>query len=122
MFLVRMVLIGATVSDKADAKNATITDFAAGDLLEVTGATLFKSAKVTLGDTAVFQDYANAAINALLTTEAGWFQFGGNTYVVADMGAETTAFTNAQDFVIKLTGLVDLTNASFNVTEATIAL
>jgi S-layer protein len=101
---------------------ATITDFSAGDLLEVTGISAFKSAKVTLGDTAVFQDYANAAINTLLTTEAGWFQFGGNTYVVADMGAETTTFTNAQDFVIKLTGLVDLTNASFNNTEDTIAL
>jgi len=101
---------------------ATITDFSAGDLLEVTGISAFKSAKVTLGDTAVFQDYANAAINALAATEAGWFQFGGNTYVVADMGAETTTFTNAQDWVIKLTGLVDLTNASFNDTEDTIAL
>lgn len=101
---------------------ATITDFAAGDLLQVSGVSAFKSAKVTLGDTAVFQDYANAAINTLLTTEAGWFQFAGNTYVVADMGAETTAFTNAQDFVIKLTGLVDLTNASFNNVSDTIAL
>lgn len=101
---------------------ATITDFAAGDLLNVTGVSAFKSAKVTLGDTAVFQDYANAAINTLLTTEAGWFQFGGNTYVVADIGAETTTFTNAQDFVIKLTGLVDLSNASFNNTSDTIAL
>lgn len=101
---------------------ATITDFAAGDLLKVTGVSAFKSAKVTLGDTAVFQDYANAAINTLLTTEAGWFQFGGNTYVVADIGAETTTFTNAQDFVIKLTGLVDLSNASFNNTSDTIAL
>lgn len=101
---------------------ATITDFAAGDLLKVTGVSAFKSAKVALGDTAVFQDYANAAINTLLTTEAGWFQFGGNTYVVADIGAETTTFTNAQDFVIKLTGLVDLSNASFNNTSDTIAL
>jgi len=101
---------------------ATITDFGAGDLLQMAGITGFTSAKVTLGDTAVFQDYANAAINSLAATKAGWFQYGGNTYVVADMGADGTTFTNSQDFIVKLTGTVDLTNASFNSTHATIAL
>ena len=107
----------------------TITDFAAGDLLQIAGATTFAAAKVTLGDTAVFQDYANAAMNVLnqvvdgTDVAVGWFQFGGNTYVVADAGAtDSTTFVNGEDFVVKLTGLVDLTNASFNVTEATIAL
>lgn len=107
---------------------ATITDFAAGDLLQIAGAASFASAKVTLGDTAVFQDYANAAMNALVQAvpgtdvAVGWFQFGGNTYVVADAGAESTTFVNGQDLVVKLTGLVDLTNASFNNTYDTIAL
>lgn len=101
---------------------ATITDFTADDVIKLTGADSFASAKVTLGDTAVFQDYANAAINALGASDAGWFQFGGNTYVIADIGANETTFNNGQDFIVKLTGLVDLTNASFNSTSATIAL
>ena len=104
--------------------HATITDFAVGDLLQFgsTDITAFASAAVTLAGTAVFQDFANAAINSLATGEAGWFQFGGNTYVVADMGEEGTAFVNGQDFVVMLTGLVNLGNASFNDTHNTIAL
>ncbi|WP_284466711.1 beta strand repeat-containing protein [Diaphorobacter nitroreducens] len=102
---------------------ATITDFAAGDLLKMTGIDSFASAKVSLGDTAVFQDYANAALNALNANAGGWFQFSGNTYVVADMGADSTSgFVNGQDFIVKLTGLVDLSNASFNNDSDTIAL
>jgi S-layer protein len=102
---------------------ATITDFAAGDLLEMTGISAFKSAAVTLGGTAVFQDFANAAINSLADTEAGWFQFGGDTYVVADLGLTfSTSFVNTEDFIVKITGAVDLSNASFNDTFDTIAL
>jgi S-layer protein len=105
---------------------ATITDFAAGDLLQIAAADTFVSAKVSLGDTAVFQDYANAAMNSLVnggnTVAVGWFQFGGNTYVVADVGAESTTFNNSQDYIVKLSGLIDLTNASFNNTYDTIAL
>lgn len=101
---------------------STVTDFAAGDLLQIAGIGSFAAAKVTLGETAVFQDYANAAINTLAANGAGWFQFGGNTYVVADMGVDGATFTNSEDFIVKLTGLVDLTNASFNNTYETIAL
>lgn len=105
---------------------ATVTDFAAGDLLKINGAASFASAKVSLGDTAVFQDYANAAINSLKAVGAvAWFQFSGNTYVVADMGTASdgaAGFVNGEDFIVKLTGTVDLANASFNNTHDTIAL
>ncbi len=104
---------------------ATITDFAAGDLIKFTGASGFVASKVTQGDTAVFQDYANAAVNSASVGAgvAAWFQFAGNTYVVMDAGADSTAgFVDGQDFIVKLTGLVDLTNASFNNTSDTIAL
>lgn len=102
---------------------ATITDFAAGDLLQMTGIDSFAAAKVSLGDTAVFQDYANAALNALSANAGGWFQFSGNTYVVADKGTDSTSgFVNGEDFIVKMTGLVDLSNASFNNTSDTIAL
>ncbi len=100
---------------------ATITDFAAGDLIKFAGADSFQAAKVTLADTAVFQDYANAAINAVGANDVAWFQYGGNTYMVMDAG-DTTAFVNGTDFVVKLTGLVDLTNASFSNDYDTIAL
>ncbi|WP_288381749.1 DUF4214 domain-containing protein [uncultured Massilia sp.] len=102
---------------------ATITDFAAGDLIQFVGATSFTSAKVSLGETAVFQDYANAAVNNLSANQIGWFTFGGNTYVVADMGANSTAgFVDGQDFIVKLTGTVDLSQASFNTQYGTIGL
>ena len=107
---------------------ATITDFAAGDLIQFTGATAFSNAKVTLAATAVFQDYANAAINAVgdgAGAGAGsiaWFQYGGDTYVVMDKNDTATSFTNGTDMVVKLTGSVNLANASFNTTHGTIAL
>lgn len=101
---------------------ATITDFGVNDLIKFTGASKFTSAKVTQADTAVFQDYANAAINALGAGEVAWFQYSGNTYIVMDAGADTATFTNGQDFIVKLTGLVDLTNATFNNTSDTIGI
>jgi len=101
---------------------STITDFSSDDLIQISGISAFKSARVTLGDTAVFQDFANAAILALGAGESGWFQFGGNTYIVADLGGNGTAFTNGEDFIVKLNGLVDLTTATFNDTHDTIGI
>lgn len=105
----------------------TIMDFQAGDLLQMSGAVAFKSAKVDLGGTAVFQDLANAAINALGANEAGWFTFDNNTYVVMDVATggasvDGATFANGDDFIVKITGLVDLSNASFNATQGTIGL
>lgn len=111
----------ATASQNVNSY-ATILDFQAGDLIQIAGIGSFTSAKVTLGATAVFQDYANAAINSLGANGAGWFQYGGDTYIVADMGTNGTAFNNGEDFIVKIAGLVDLSNASFNDTYDTIAL
>ena len=102
---------------------ATITDIAAGDKIQVAnqgaevsingGTTM--GAKVTLGGNALFTDYLNAA--AATTTTPGtngvwsWFQFNNNTYVVSDQSNNAT-FTAAADFVVELTGLVDLTNST----------
>ena len=101
---------------------ATITDFAAGDLLLFNGADSFQAAKVSLADTAVFQDYANSAMNAIGVNDVAWFQFGGNTFVVMDAGANSTSFVNGEDYIVKLNGLVDLSNASFNLTDSLISL
>ena len=96
---------------------ATITDLVAGDTIKFTGATSFAASKVVLGDTAVFQDYANAAIAASAAHALSWFQVGGNTYVVESIaagGAGHTSFDNGTDVIVKITGAVDLSHASLS--------
>ncbi|SFD85191.1 DUF4214 domain-containing protein [Massilia yuzhufengensis] len=104
---------------------ATITDFTSADLIQFAGADSFAAARVTLGATAVFQDYANAAINSIGGNDLAWFQFNGDTYIVMDamtgLGNGTT-FENGHDMIVKLTGTVDLSNASFNAQYGTVGL
>lgn len=99
---------------------ATITDLSSGDKIE-TASTVFKAAAVTLASTAVFQDYANEAIKITDATDVSWFQFGGDTYVVEN-DSNSTSFVNGTDDIIKITGLVDLSTASFNTTTGTIEI
>jgi S-layer protein len=104
---------------------ATITDFAVGDRLKITAADSFTSAKVALADTAVFQDYANAAITAITANNGlAWFQFSGNTYVVKELdnGTNATTFVNNEDFIVKLTGLFDLSTAVFSNSDDSLIL
>jgi S-layer protein len=97
---------------------ATITDASAGDTISLVdmGTEVFNRTKLSLGDTAVFQDYANLAAASLTGASTGvisWFQFGGNTYVVEDL-SNLASFENGVDLVVKLTGLVDLSTASIS--------
>jgi S-layer protein len=106
---------------------STITDLAAGDTIQLTATESFVSTAITLADTAVFQDYANAAVNQLATDDedAAWFQFGGNTYVVIndDQGDAIDAdFENGADAIIQITGTVDLSTASYNETAGTLVV
>ena len=102
---------------------ATITDLAAGDAIKLSAAALeFASSAVALADTASFQDYANAAIAATDDGEVSWFQFAGNTYVVENVAIQNSnapevTFTNGQDIVVRITGLVDLSTSGFNTTQ-----
>ena len=75
--------------------------------------------KVTLANTAVFQDYANAVVqaggNASTNGYVGWFQFNGDTYVVEslhDGSGVNASFANGTDVIVKLAGLVDLSTAT----------
>ncbi|MBS0345484.1 MAG: hypothetical protein JSR69_03410 [Proteobacteria bacterium] len=102
---------------------ATITDLAAGDVIKFTAAAAdFVSAKVTLGDTAVFQDLANAAIANSDTGDVAWFQFSGNTYVIENVSNNASAFVNNTDIIVKITGLVDLSTASFSSSADTLLI
>jgi hypothetical protein len=114
---------------------STVTDFQAGDLLQLQyydgGASATKDvtsfgklAAALDPSTAVFNDYVSAALTQANLGQAVWFMFGGNAYVVVDSGTDTVApgtFNNGEDLIIKLTG-VDLTNASWNSDFATVAL
>jgi Domain of unknown function (DUF4214) len=84
------------------------------------GNETFASAKQELAAGAGFRDYADAVIrqggNASGNGAIGWFQFGGDTYVVEsrhDGSAPTAGFTSGTDIIVRLTGLVDLSSAGF---------
>ncbi len=98
---------------------STIGDLGSGDVIRFAGADAFKSAAISLDSTAVFQDFANAAIASINSVnDLAWFQFGGNTYIVqeklVDGSGNDNVFVNGEDFIVKITGTVDLSTASFN--------
>ncbi|WP_395402262.1 hypothetical protein ACHMW6_29240 [Pseudoduganella sp. UC29_106] len=96
----------ATVNDYA-----TITDFSKGDVLKLEAGNLkFVAAGVATGSTAVFQDLVNKFIKESAFHDAGWFQYQGDTYVVEHLSGAVTAFVNGTDNIVKITGLVDLSN------------
>jgi S-layer protein len=96
---------------------STITDASSGDSVKFSdkGVEVFAPTKLALGDTAVFQDYANLAAqgNGSINGILSWFQFSGNTYIVED-ASSGSSFVNGADIVVKLTGLVDLSTSSIN--------
>ena len=54
-----------------------------------------------------------------------WFQFGGNTFIIFnDNQADATdaGFENGADGIIQITGLVDLSAASYNQTQGTLEI
>ncbi|NUN61723.1 MAG: hypothetical protein HUU13_11615 [Burkholderiaceae bacterium] len=107
--------IGAAgaLTEATGAFKTTITDIAAGDSIKLLAAnSAFTSAKVALGAgvTNLDQALAQATITPADNTVT-WFQYGANTYIVANEG--TVGF-GAGDIVVKLTGLVDLSNSTLD--------
>ena len=108
---INVVAAVATGVTEATSVLSTITDFSKTDSL-VFGATAltFGAAKVTLDASVTNLDLALTAA----TTTAGqvsWFQYGANTYVVAN---DATPAFGAGDTVVKLSGLVDLSTGTFD--------
>ncbi|MFA9215940.1 MAG: DUF4214 domain-containing protein [Sphingomonadaceae bacterium] len=124
--VVTLTTAGATVNTYS-----TITDAHAGMQIAFTnlGTETFVSAKVsTLNpNTAVFQDFANAVVAGATQADHstdgafGWFQFGGNTYLVevkhSTVGGIAQTFVNGVDQIVCLTGLVDLSTATGGTTN-----
>ena len=94
---------------------ATLTDASAGDVLNFAdlGTETFASTKITLAATASFSDYLDQATTGDGSAAAalGWFQYGGDTYVVEDKSADA-AFVVGTDIIVKLSGLVELKNST----------
>lgn len=94
---------------------ASITGMTAGDKIDFLaggGAAAFDGTKISLAATAAFADYLQAAA-AGAADRVVWFQFGGDTYLVQDVNGGNT-FQNGSDQVVKLVGLIDLTNATID--------
>jgi S-layer protein len=101
----------------------TITDASAGDVITLNGSgAVFKSASVMLGDTAVLQDFANYAISVTDAGDVTWFQYKGNTFLVQNISNNASGFVNGTDHVVKLTGVLDLSAASYNATFDTLLI
>lgn len=99
------------VAGTATAVVTTITDLTAGDKINF-GLTLtaadFAKTQLALGAGVTTLDGAFAQAGAA-TEAVTWFQYGTDTYVVADAG---DAGFNTGDIVVKLTGLIDLSAAT----------
>lgn len=101
---------------------SAITDAHAGlrlvftDSGQTSGTSTFTSAKISLADTAVFQDYLDAAVNASgdnsTNSNLAWFQYNSNTFIVED-NSNSATYQNGVDSVVKLVGVVDLASATF---------
>eukprot|EP01114_Cavostelium_apophysatum_P010786 TRINITY_DN24901_c0_g1_i1.p2 TRINITY_DN24901_c0_g1~~TRINITY_DN24901_c0_g1_i1.p2 ORF type:complete len:1271 (+),score=366.02 TRINITY_DN24901_c0_g1_i1:174-3986(+) len=97
----------------------SITDLTKGEKIKfVSDADAdFVSSKVSLIAEATFDNYVTEAAKAAdaATADHGiaWFQFNGNTFIVQDVNGDG-AFNNGTDIIVKLTGIVDLSAASFN--------
>lgn len=122
-----LFVVAANAGTKEANTYSSITDFQAGDVLKLEGlnTTAGAFAKLTANlneNTSVFANFVDAAIaQASLVSDAVWFQFKGNAYVVVDHGVTTGTFENGTDTVVELVG-VDLNNATFNSTNGTVAL
>lgn len=103
----------ATGATEATAVYATITDLAAGDTIVFDAAgTAFAATKIALGATVTNLDLALAeASNNTTAGQITWFQYGTNTYIVENV--DGTTGIDAGDLVVKVTGLVDLSNSTY---------
>jgi S-layer protein len=115
------VEIGGATTEAAGVVNTTIADLSAGDVIKFsTAASAFAGTKIALDATVTTLDAALAlASNNTTAGQITWFQYGTNTYIVENADGTTgidaaTAGPTVGDVVVKLTGLIDLSNSTFD--------
>jgi S-layer protein len=112
-------LAKASVAAGVVTVNATITDLASTDIVKFdVNAASFAATKVALDASVTNLDQAFAfATGAVGTVQ--WFQYGGSTYIVEN---SAVAGIDSADIVVKLTGTLDLSTATFDATAHTLAI
>lgn len=105
-----------TISNTAVNERSEITDFGAGDTINMgkftvanaDGTHTLGNALVVSDPKATLNDYVNAA-TAEDKAGVAWFQYEGNTYVVVN--DSTAGFKASTDYIVQLSGSVDLSDA-----------
>ncbi|SDT84691.1 beta strand repeat-containing protein [Desulfobacula phenolica] len=101
---------------------ATFNNVNSGDTFVLDSASFSASqVNMTLDDPTT-SDWLNAAFAQTDADESIWFQHSGNTYIVTNDADGTNAFDAGSDVVVKLTGIVELSEASFNSDDGTLEI
>lgn len=96
----------------ANSVLTTITDFTTGDKIDLGTGVAFGATKLVLNSSVTNLEAAFSQAAAVTGAGATWFQYGTDTYIVADVGAGNAEAFGAGDLIVKLTGLVDLSVAT----------
>ncbi|MCT7529999.1 beta strand repeat-containing protein [Aliarcobacter cryaerophilus] len=103
------IAVAGALTEATGAIKTTITDIAAGDKIILAASSGFTADKVALDSTVTNLDLA-LTLATSTASKTTWFQYANNTYIVVN--DSNTGF-GAADQVIKLSGLVDLSNAAY---------
>ena len=99
----------ATAATDATVSFSTIMNFEAGDKLQIAGMPALAKVDIESGTTN-FDAVVTKALETATNTNAAWFVYDNNTYVVLE---ETDNGTfEAGDYLVQLNGVVDLSNAT----------
>ena len=99
----------ATAATDATVSFSTIMNFEAGDKLQIAGMTSLAKVDIESGTTN-FDAVVTKALETATNTNAAWFVYDNNTYVVLE-GTDNGTF-EAGDYLVQLNGVVDLSNAT----------
>jgi S-layer protein len=101
---------------------SNITDFEAGDVITFAAVNSFNATKITLDNTVQDLDDALALATTTANTagDISWFEYGANTYLVQDNDGATGGLSTG-DIVVKLTGQVDLSEATLATNDLSFA-
>lgn len=111
----------AGTNTEATAVIANVVDFASGDSIRFDAtAASFDSTKVDLDNSVQDLDGALAlALNNATAGQINWFQYGADTYAVQNV--DGAAGLGGTDIVVKLTGQVDLSEATLSTADLSLA-
>lgn len=98
----------ATAATGATVSFSTIMDFEAGDKLQITGMTSLAKVDIESGTTN-FDAVVTKALETATETNAAWFVYDNNTYVVLDKEHDGI---DGGDYFVQLNGVVDLSDAT----------